>query len=136
VIPNTTTTTETGNFGTDTTNVNNTRLLGRVANKGAEGLAITPDGRTLVVALQSALIQDGGTGTNGAFTRIVTIDIPSGNVKAVADVSSNPSFLTNSPAAVALKKVSFLDVVVAKAHGLDPSVDLPASSGELPSARM
>ncbi len=82
MIPNTTTGTETGNFGSDTQNVNNARLLGRVANKGAEGLAITPDGRTLVVALQSALIQDGGTGPNGAFTRIVAIDIPSGNVKA------------------------------------------------------
>jgi hypothetical protein len=185
VIPNTTTSTETGNFGTDTQNSNSSRLLGRVANKGAEGLAITPDGRTLVVALQSALIQDGGTGPNGAFTRIVTIDIPSGNVKAqyayplfatkpgkfatiseilaindhqflvderdgkgfegggsavykvlnlvdiqapgVADVSSNSSFLTNSPASVALRKVPFLDIVaVTKAHGLDPSVDLPA----------
>lgn len=82
VIPNTTTNSETGNFGSDTTNSNNTRLLGRVANKGAEGLAITPDGRTLAVALQSALIQDGGTGPSGAFTRIVTIDIASGNVKA------------------------------------------------------
>ncbi|HUI60598.1 MAG TPA: esterase-like activity of phytase family protein [Steroidobacteraceae bacterium] len=185
VIPNTTTGTETGSFGTDTQNSNNTRLLGRVANKGAEGLAITPDGKTLAVALQSALIQDGGTGPNGAFTRIVTIDIASGKVKAqyayplfatkpgkyatisellalndhqflvderdgkgfegggaasykklnlvdiqapgVADVSNNPSFLTNSPASVALQKVPFLDVVaVVKAHGLDPSVDLPA----------
>jgi hypothetical protein len=185
VIPNTTTNTETGSTGTDTQNSNSTRLQGRVANKGAEGLAITPDGRTLVVALQSALIQDGGTGANGAFTRIVTIDIASGNVKAqyayplfatkpgkyttisellavndhqflvderdgkgfegggaasykvlnlvdiqaagVADVSNNASFLKNSPAAVALRKVPFLDIVaVIKAHGLDPSVDLPA----------
>ena len=185
VIPNATTGTETGGFGTDTRNSNSTRLLGRVANKGAEGLAITPDGRTLVVALQSALIQDGGTGPNGAYTRIVTIDIASGNVKAqyayplfatkpgkyatiseilavndhqflvderdgkgfegggsagykmlnlvdiqapgVGDVSSNTSFLTNSPAAVALRKVPFLDIVaVIKAHGLDPSLDLPS----------
>jgi hypothetical protein len=185
VIPNTTTNTETGNSGTDTQNSNNSRLAGRVANKGAEGLAITPDGRTLVIALQSALIQDGGTGANGAFTRIVAIDIGSGTVKAqyayplfatkpgkyttiseilalndhqflvderdgkgfegggsasykmlnlidiqapgVADVSGNASFLTNSPAAVALHKVPFLDIVaVIKAHGLDPSVDLPA----------
>jgi hypothetical protein len=185
VIPNTTTSSETGNTGSDTQNVNNARLLGRVANKGAEGLAITPDGRTLAVALQSALIQDGGTGPNGAFTRIVTIDIASGAVKAqyayplfatkpgkfttisellavndhqflvderdgkgfegggaasykmlnlvdiqapgVADVSGNLSFLTNNPANVALRKVAFLDIVaVSKAHGLDPSVDLPA----------
>jgi hypothetical protein len=187
VIPSTTTASETGSTGSDTPNVNNTRLLGRIANKGAEGLAITPDGRTLVVALQSALIQDGGTGPKGAFTRIVTIDIPSGAVKAqfayplsatnpagtkyttiseilalndhqfvvderdgkgfegggaavykklnlvdtqapgVADVSGNSSFLLNSPAAMALQKVPFLDIVaVIKAHGLDPSVDLPA----------
>jgi len=185
VIPNTTTGSETGNTGSDTVNVNNGRLLGRVANKGAEGLAITPDGRTLAVALQSALIQDGGTGPNGAFTRIVTIDIDSGKVKAqyayplfatkpgkfttisellalndhqflvderdgkgfegggsasykvlnlvdiqaagVADVSNNASFLISNPSAVALRKVPFLDIVaVTKAHGLDPSIDLPA----------
>lgn len=82
VIPNTTTSSETGSTGSDTVNVNSTRLQGRVANKGAEGLAITPDGRTLAVALQSALLQDGGTGSKGAFTRIVLIDIASGNVKA------------------------------------------------------
>jgi hypothetical protein len=49
---------------------------GRVANKGMEGLAITPDGRTLVGIMQSPLIQDGGT--DGATTRIVTIDIRTG----------------------------------------------------------
>jgi hypothetical protein len=81
--PNTSTTTETGTGGT----ASNTQ--GRVANKGAEGLAITPDGRTLVVAMQSPLIQDGGTtgnynsdGSSGgtAYTRIVTFDLPSGRV--------------------------------------------------------
>jgi hypothetical protein len=49
---------------------------GRVANKGMEGLAITPDGRTLVGIMQSPLIQDGGT--DGANTRVVTIDIATG----------------------------------------------------------
>ncbi len=52
---------------------------GRVANKGMEGLAITPDGRTLVGIMQNALIQDAAQG--GAATsllRIVTIDIASG----------------------------------------------------------
>jgi hypothetical protein len=77
--PNTTTTTETGTGGTALNTV------GRVANKGAEGLAITPDGRTLVVALQSPLIQDGGTSGNYGpsgipYTRIVTIDIGSGRI--------------------------------------------------------
>ena len=49
---------------------------GRVANKGMEGLAITPDGDTLVGIMQSPLIQDGGT--NAAFTRIVTVDTRNG----------------------------------------------------------
>jgi hypothetical protein len=49
---------------------------GRVANKGMEGLAITPDGKTLVGIMQSPLIQDGGT--DGSTTRIVTIDVRSG----------------------------------------------------------
>ena len=53
--------------------------VGRTANKGMEGLAITPDGRTLVGIMQNALIQDaheGGAAAN--LLRIVTIDIASG----------------------------------------------------------
>ncbi|MDR3673536.1 MAG: esterase-like activity of phytase family protein [Holophaga sp.] len=49
---------------------------GRVANKGMEGLAITPDGTTLVGFVQSPLIQDGGDG--GRCNRIITIDIATG----------------------------------------------------------
>jgi len=52
---------------------------GRVANKGMEGLAITPDGKTLVGFMQSPLIQDGGDG--GQANRIVTIDIATGTTK-------------------------------------------------------
>ena len=52
---------------------------GRVANKGMEGLAITPDGRTLVGIMQNALIQDAAEGGSAAsLLRIVTIDIRSG----------------------------------------------------------
>ena len=47
--------------------------VGRVTNKGMEGLAITPDGRTLVGVMQSPLIQDGGSaGTN---VRILAYDL-------------------------------------------------------------
>ena len=54
-------------------------LVGRVANKGMEGLAITPDGKMLVGAMQSPLIQDGGNNlVAGQYTRIVTIDIATG----------------------------------------------------------
>jgi hypothetical protein len=54
---------------------------GRTANKGMEGLAITPDGRTLVGIMQNALIQDANEGGAAAnLLRIVTIDIASGRV--------------------------------------------------------
>ncbi|HEY8100214.1 MAG TPA: esterase-like activity of phytase family protein [Burkholderiaceae bacterium] len=59
---------------------NNT--MGRVTNKGMEGLAITPDGKTLIGAMQSPLLQDGGT--NGRFTRIITIDIETGAIHQYA----------------------------------------------------
>lgn len=55
---------------------------GRVANKGMEGLAITPDGKTLVGIMQKALIQDGGK--KGAYSRIVTIDIATGETHEYA----------------------------------------------------
>jgi len=53
--------------------------VGRTANKGMEGLAITPDGRTLVGIMQNALIQDANAGAT-KLLRIVTIDIASGRV--------------------------------------------------------
>jgi hypothetical protein len=49
---------------------------GRTANKGMEGLAITPDGKTLVGIMQNALLQDAASAPN--LLRIVTIDILSG----------------------------------------------------------
>lgn len=50
--------------------------VGRVTNKGIEGLAVTPDGSMLVALVQSPLLQDGGDG--GRANRIVTIDVASG----------------------------------------------------------
>lgn len=53
--------------------------VGRTANKGMEGLAITPDGKMLVGILQNSLLQDtaeGGAAAN--MLRIVTVDIASG----------------------------------------------------------
>jgi hypothetical protein len=52
---------------------------GRTANKGMEGLAITPDGKTLVAIVQASLIQDATPGGNSAkVLRMVTIDIATG----------------------------------------------------------
>jgi len=55
---------------------------GRVANKGMEGLAITPDGDLLVGAMQSPLLQDGGTAAQ--YPRIVTIDLHTGQTRQYA----------------------------------------------------
>jgi len=55
---------------------------GRVANKGMEGLAISPDGRSLFGFVQSPLIEDGGDG--GRANRIVRVDIRSGAVTQYA----------------------------------------------------
>jgi hypothetical protein len=58
-------------------------VSGRQANRGMEGLTITPDGRTLVGIMQNALLQDHGVdpatvGRVGVNNRIVTIDLPTG----------------------------------------------------------
>jgi len=56
-----------------------TNTTGRVANKGMEGLAITPDGTKLIGIMQAPLLQD--TKKN---VRIVTIDIASGTTHEYA----------------------------------------------------
>ncbi len=55
--------------------------VGRTANKGMEGLAITPDGKTLVGIMQAALVQDAAVAATKKLVRIVTIDIASGATK-------------------------------------------------------
>ena len=79
---------------------------GRVANKGMEGLAITPDGKTLVGFEQSPLIQDGADG--GRANRIVTIDIASGAVKQFAYDNQVGGKNYNSSEIVALNDHQFL----------------------------
>jgi hypothetical protein len=54
---------------------------GRTDNKGMEGLAITPDGKTLVGIMQAALIQDAADKATKKMVRIVTIDIATGTTK-------------------------------------------------------
>jgi hypothetical protein len=45
---------------------------GKRTNRGFEGLAISPDGRTVFAMLQSAMLDEGGS--NGAVNRIVAFD--------------------------------------------------------------
>jgi len=79
---------------------------GRVANKGMEGLAITPDGKTLVGFEQSPLIQDGGDG--GRANRIVTIDVATGAVKQYAYDNQVGGKNFNSSEILALNDHQFL----------------------------
>ncbi|HKP98088.1 MAG TPA: esterase-like activity of phytase family protein [Fibrobacteria bacterium] len=80
--------------------------IGRVTNKGMEGLAITPDGRTLVGFMQSPLIQDGGDG--GRANRIVTLDIASGAVHEYAYDNIIAGKAYNSSEILALNSHQFL----------------------------
>lgn len=50
---------------------------GRRNNQGPEGMSLSPDGRTLIVALQSALIQDSATGNAAGRvnTRVLVYDL-------------------------------------------------------------
>ncbi len=82
---------------------------GRVANKGMEGLAISPDGRTLYGIMQSALIQDGGD-KNGKTNRIVQIDIASGAVKefAVSNLINGTSYNNSELVAINDHTLAFL----------------------------
>ena len=61
--------------------------VGRVSNKGMEGLAISPDGTTLFGIMQSPLQQDGAT--NAPYLRIVRIDLATGQTRQFAYALNN-----------------------------------------------
>lgn len=57
-------------------------LAKRRANRGMEGLCITPDGKTLVGTIQSMMyVPSKSLATNKTLTRIVTFDIATGQTK-------------------------------------------------------
>ncbi|RZL03719.1 MAG: PEP-CTERM sorting domain-containing protein [Rubrivivax sp.] len=80
--------------------------VGRVANKGMEGLAISPDGKTLVGFMQSPLAQDGGDG--GRANRIVTVDIATGQTHEYAYDNIINGKAYNSSEILALNDHQFL----------------------------
>ncbi len=105
---------------------------GRVANKGMEGLAITPDGKTLVGMMQSPLLQDNALDSkgkkNGVNLRIVTVDLATNTThqyvyqmsdksNVVSDIVAINShqFLvderdTNGGTSAAFKKLMLIDI--------------------------
>ena len=83
--------------------------VGRIANKGMEGLAITPDGSTLYGFMQSPLEQDsvGGAG-KGLYNRIVQINLATGSVKQFAYNNNVGGVSNNSSEILAVNDHQFL----------------------------
>jgi Esterase-like activity of phytase/IPTL-CTERM motif len=71
---------------------------GRVSNRGMEGLAISPDGTTLVGLMQNPLLQDGGR--NGVNVRMVVFSIATGAVRELVYQLDNASLGVNEITAI------------------------------------
>ncbi|MES2091135.1 MAG: esterase-like activity of phytase family protein [Pseudomonadota bacterium] len=88
------------------TEISTNATNGRITNKGMEGLAISPDGKTLIGFMQSPLAQDGGDG--GRANRIVTIDVATGATKQYAYDNKIGSKNYNSSEILALNDHQFI----------------------------
>jgi hypothetical protein len=90
----------------------------RTKNKGMEGLTVTPDGRTLVGIMQSALtVPDYGPGANGktvkpanvAPVRIVTVDLKTKAIHEYLYLLTNPATTASAVSEItALSATKFL----------------------------
>ncbi len=90
----------------------------RTKNKGMEGLTVTPDGRTLVGIMQSALtVPDYGLGSNGktvkpanvAPVRIVTVDLKTKAIHEYLYLLTNPATTASAVSEItALSDTKFL----------------------------
>jgi len=82
----------------------------RRANRGMEGLAITPDGKTLVGMMQSPMYNPSKAATtNSVVLRILTFDIATGATKQYAYLMDNVS-LTGVSDIVAVNSTTFLTI--------------------------
>ena len=80
----------------------------RRANRGMEGLAITPDGKTLVGMMQSPMYNPSKAATSASLVlRILTFDIASGATKQYAYLMDNTT-LTGVSDIVAVNSTTFL----------------------------
>lgn len=80
----------------------------RRANRGMEGLTITPDGKTLVGIMQSPMYNPSSAAVSGSVViRILTFEIATGATKQYAYLMDNPS-LTGVSEILALSNTTFL----------------------------
>jgi hypothetical protein len=83
-------------------------LARRRANRGMEGLTITPDGKTLVGLMQSPLYNPSSAAVSGSTVlRVVTFGIATGATKQYAYLMENAS-LTGCSEIVAIANTTFL----------------------------
>lgn len=83
-------------------------FINRRANRGMEGLAITPDGKTLVGMMQSPMYNPSKAATaNSTVLRILTFNIASGETKQYAYLMDNIS-LTGVSEIMAVNATTFL----------------------------
>lgn len=97
-------------FGTVSAEISGNQV-GRVGNKGMEGCAITPDGKTLVGIMQSPLIQDGGisgTSSLGVNVRIVVMDLTNPTAAAKQYIYPLDSTATSNSELLAINSHKFL----------------------------
>ncbi|WP_313367702.1 esterase-like activity of phytase family protein [Sphingobacterium mizutaii] len=93
----------------------------RRANRGMEGLTITPDGKTLVGIMQSPMYNPSSAAISGSvIIRILTFDIASGATKQYAYLMDNPS-LTGVSEILALSNTTFLTLERDGLYGADPA---------------
>lgn len=97
-----------GSFpGVNAYGATNSLLSGRRANRGIEGLTLTPDGKRLVGAFQDPLQQDGNGSALARNTRLLLFDVESGSPsegRLVAEylyrVTLNNSLTTNKQTSI------------------------------------
>jgi hypothetical protein len=101
---------------------------GKRSNRGFEGLAISPDGRTVYAMLQSAMLDEGGG--NGVFNRIVAFDTRTARpVAQYAYRMSGSSQGRGISALVALNDQEFL-VLERNNRGLGVDATLGGAAGD------
>jgi hypothetical protein len=100
----------------------------RRANRGMEGLTITPDGKTLVGLMQSPMYNPSKAAIgNSVVLRILTFDIATGATKQYAYLMENPT-LTGCSEITAVNATTFLTIERDGLYGGAPTSLYPKHS--------
>jgi hypothetical protein len=104
-------------------------IAGRRANYGIEGLALTPDGRSLVALLQGPLAASGG---DARLTRLLFYDLATGGTRQYAYVHDQPGLSNTAVAALSADEL----LVVERDGGFEGDARAPARHKRIYRARV